>query len=91
MFRPAIVFALLAAGPAVAANLVPNPGFEQVTSCPTGFSHLFKAALLVRRISLGQRPGEHVRQPGRARRGPRAQFPVPAMKTTWGQLKGSYR
>lgn len=30
--------------PALAVNLVPNPGFEQVTSCPTGFSQLFKAA-----------------------------------------------
>jgi hypothetical protein len=29
---------------AFAVNLVPNPGFEQVTSCPTGFSQLYKAA-----------------------------------------------
>jgi hypothetical protein len=38
----ALVVALPA--PARAVNLVPNPGFENVSPCPTGFSQLFKAA-----------------------------------------------
>lgn len=35
---------LLAASPAAAVNLVPNPSFESITSCPTSFGQLALAA-----------------------------------------------
>ncbi len=36
--------ALLSARSARAVNLVPNPGFESYTSCPTSFSQIYQAA-----------------------------------------------
>jgi hypothetical protein len=42
VLTPFVLF--IGARAAFAVNLVPNPGFESYTSCPTGFSQLFKAA-----------------------------------------------